>query len=366
MGRRVDRDEVLARTDLAGLLDELCGPREGSGHRARWHCPMPDHPDEHPSVTVSQDRRGTQRWHCWSQGHSGTAIDALVAGRGMSVGDAFEELAQRSGVVGDRPLARRVTRSEPPPRFTRLAAAVLGYVAICESTLFEPAGQRVLEYLVDVRGLDSDVLRANRVGADPGNLRMSRQAGLTKGAPRAVFPALDHERQVTYFQARPIDTIPGRPKYLNPSGEYGRNPGHGWTVPGRGGDAEPIVICEGFPDAYIANSAGYTAVAVLGTGNATDALAERLAPRLRGRPVLLALDGDDAGRLATQHLRVGFERCGIMVVEFPLPPGTDLNSWVQSARQVPDLGRSARPIAQQPIAVAPAPVLAPAPVIPGP
>ena len=98
------------------------------------------------------------------------------------------------------------------------------------------------------------------------------------------------------------------------------------------------MICEGFPGAYIANGAGYDAVAVLGTANATPALAEHLASRLRTRPAILTLDGDEAGRVAANHLRIGLERCGIMVVELPLPSGTDLNSWVREARQLDHIG----------------------------
>ena len=42
------------------------------GHRTRsnraWRCPSIDHDDVHPSVTVRIDRRGIERWKCWSGG----------------------------------------------------------------------------------------------------------------------------------------------------------------------------------------------------------------------------------------------------------------------------------------------------------
>ena len=106
------------------------------------------------------------------------------------------------------------------------------------------------------------------------------------------------------------------------------------------------MICEGFPDAYIANSAGYDAVAVLGTANATPA--PRRAPRAAARDgrSILALDGDDAGRHAANSSHRSLSRRGIMVIELPLPSGTDFNSWVHKARSLPDLGRlDPRPIA---------------------
>ena len=75
--QRIDRDELLARVDLVELLTALSGTPTRDGSGARWRCPAIDHPDNHPSVTVSVDPSGTQRWKCWSGGHGGTAIDAI-------------------------------------------------------------------------------------------------------------------------------------------------------------------------------------------------------------------------------------------------------------------------------------------------
>ena len=353
---RYDRDEVLARTDLRALLDELCGPATSLGRTARWHCPVPDHADVHPSVTVSVDRRGVERWRCWSIGHGGTAIDALYYARGVNYRDAMEELARRAGSSPDEPRVRPIRRPLPPRHQVELQPAAVKYVEACERLLWEPAGQRILEYLVDERGLDPEVLRVNRVGADPGTCTLRRAGGLPKNGPGAVFPAVDAHGRLVYFQTRYLSPGPNRSKYGNPASRHGDNPRLGWTHPA-GEAKEPVVICEGFPDAYIANGAGYDAVTVLGTANATPAVAEQLAPRLRGRPAILALDGDEAGRVAANHLRAGLQRCDIMVVELPLPSGTDLNSWVREARQLPDLGPPVRPTHPPGFAGAPAPAL---------
>ena len=93
--RRFDRDEVLARVDLRALLDEFCGPAHGAGAGARWHCPVPDHDDVRPSVSVRVDRRGVDRWRCWSLGHGGTAIDVLYHVHNLSYRDAIAHLADR-------------------------------------------------------------------------------------------------------------------------------------------------------------------------------------------------------------------------------------------------------------------------------
>ena len=54
----VDRDAVLDRTDLAALATEICGDPQGRGRGARWHCPNPAHPDEHPSMGIYQGFQG--------------------------------------------------------------------------------------------------------------------------------------------------------------------------------------------------------------------------------------------------------------------------------------------------------------------
>ena len=62
--------DVLARTDLAQLLDQLATPATHNIRGRRWHCPMPDHDDQHASVTLHTDHRGHERWRCWSGDHT--------------------------------------------------------------------------------------------------------------------------------------------------------------------------------------------------------------------------------------------------------------------------------------------------------
>ena len=353
---RYDREELLARTDLRALLDELCGPATALGRTARWRCPEPDHDDAHPSVTVTTDRRGVERWRCWSGGHGGTAIDAIHAVHRIGNREAILELARRSGLQPDQPNVRRTVALPPPREPVPLHPNVIRYVEACEQLLWKPIGRPVLDYLTNDRGLDGDVLRVNRVGADPGASRLQRASGLPRGGPGAVFPALTGDGEITYLQTRYIDPSEHRSKYGNPTSRLGDNPRHGWTQP-VGSPKEPVVICEGFPDALTANSAGYTAVAVLGALNATPVLAERIATRIGSRPVIVALDGDDAGRSASLILTGALARHGMMVVELPLPSGADLNSWVHTARQVPELGPTLRPTPMPDIAVVPTPAM---------
>ena len=85
--------EVLDRTDLAALLDELTQPAGRLGPGRRWHCPLPDHDDHHASVTMFRDRHGHERWRCWSADHRGDAIDLVTITQGSTRADAIDWLA---------------------------------------------------------------------------------------------------------------------------------------------------------------------------------------------------------------------------------------------------------------------------------
>jgi hypothetical protein len=249
----IDRYDLLRRTDLAALLDELSpAPATRLGSSARWRCIDAGHDDQHPSITMFVDRRGVQRWKCWSGGHGGTAIDALLVARGGSITEALAELEHRAGRAPD------VTRSRPLPSWTpaavetrtELDAALLDYVAACERILWQPAGRKVLDYLVNERGLAPDALKANHVGADPGPSVLRRAAGLPRGGTAAVLPALDLQGKVAYVQARYLEPVEGRPKYDNPASRLAANPRIGWvrpatlstmTCPGHRRDRDPML-----------------------------------------------------------------------------------------------------------------------------
>src|SRR5262245_19378329 len=98
MQHRWDLEEVLARTDLAALLDRYATPAAHSLRGRRWHCPDPHHVDRNPSVTMQADHRGHERWRCWSnRDHSGDAIDLLRVALGLDHRGALDILAGYAG-----------------------------------------------------------------------------------------------------------------------------------------------------------------------------------------------------------------------------------------------------------------------------
>jgi DNA primase len=338
--RRPDLADMLAAIDLRVLLDELTQTAASPGER-RWHCPLADHDDRHPSVTMFTDRRGHQRWRCWSgdDTHRGDAIDLVTVTQHLTRSEAITWLATRHHLDLDQP---GDARPRTPPRepasvpTTSLSSVVVDYARRCADLLWTPSGEPVREWLHQ-RCFDDEILRANHVGADPGYRQLPRRYGLPKGtSPAATFPAQDASGAVTYVQTRYLD--PGdRPKYDNPAARLGPNPRIAWTrVPAASTPrAGVLIVCEGIPDALTAAQAGYRAVALLGSHAANEHTADRVADHARRHhlAIVAVVDPDPAGRAAGQRLMHHLAARGRHLHIVEPATGTDLNHWAQQNPQ---------------------------------
>ena len=324
-------DEILARTDLAALLDDYAQPDQ---RPRRWHCPLPDHGDTHASVTMHRDQRGHERWRCWSgdDRHRGDAIDLIQAVRGGTRVEAIDELASRAGMHPDRelpPIPER--RPTVPPPATVLDERVVGYATVCSRLLWSPLGAQVRDWL-HARGLHDDVLRHNLVGADPGRERLRRARGIPYGAGvGATFPALDRSGQIRYVQTRALEPRPGYGKYDNPAASLAPNPRLTWAQPPHLRHPDQLVVCEGIPDALVAAQAGYQAVGLLGTNALDPTVAARIA-NIATRDQLdisIIVDVDDhgIGRHLGQQLACHLDDHGLAARIIEPPEGHDLTTW---------------------------------------
>lgn len=362
-GGGVDRDDVLARVDLEQLLDHLTGPAD---QRRRWHCPERDHPDEHPSVTVRVNADGTQRWRCWSGDHGGTAIDAVIAAHGSDVATALRWLAAHHTnlpAIDRPPTAPVATPGHPDP-------ALAVYVERAARLLWTPAGAAQRDWLHE-RGLEADVLRANRVGADPGRRHLPRPRGMPGGWPAVIYPALDAAGGVTYLQARYLHPPANRSKYDNPSARLAANPRLAWTVPThppqRGGG---LVVCEGVCDALVATQDGFRSVAVLGAAYPDGRVADGITatvnadPTLRDGTIDVCFDNDAAGRAGATRLVELLADRHLAATAVTPPDGLDVTEWALHDRMW-STAVTCRTPPPPPPRPPPTPPTPPAPVDPG-
>ena len=349
----LDRDRIVEATDLAALADELLGPRRGTTRSGTWPCPSPNHAQtgRTPPVSIYRAGSGEERWHCHGCGIGGSAIDLVMAARGVAVRDALDELAARVGIR--EPLAAdHVLRRPPAPRPATAAGEERGdpeglaaFVDRCAKRLWCPEGRVVLRWLTEARGLPEDVLQANRIGADPGRGGQERPDGMPAAGWAAVLPVHDDGRAV-FAQLRSIRPLPGRPRYLHAAGRVAPNPRVGMYEP-----ADPVgqcvIVTEGVLDALSANAAGFRAAAVLGaalagvgSGHGGDAVADRLVQRRA--PLVVAFDADDAGERAGKLLAALVRERGTRVTRLHVPRvANDLNTWMRRSPEWQQTFRSA-------------------------
>lgn len=88
---------------------------------------------------------------------------------------------------------------------------------------------------------------------------------------------------------------------------------------------EKILICEGFMDTIIASQLGFNAGGVLGTGLWKDNFLDKVR---QTKEILVALDGDDAGRAGTQRIIESLSKIPSVVKKIiTLPEGKDINDY---------------------------------------
>ena len=292
-----DRNDVLSRTRLPDLCDEILGPRRGRGPSASWPCPDPGHgpqTGQTPPVTVFQTRGGTERWRCHACGAGGTAVDLVMRTDGIGFREALDRLGRRIGAP--EAILAQVVPLRPPAPSSVDQGGLPGPRCLRQLLRSMAVGSRrtSLPQVPPRRGLADDVLRANRVGADPGPRAIPRADGLPRGAgpPSCCRCSTTAAEPLTFRPATssPVPAEvrqPGQPARARiPSSRRGAPP-----RPRRTGDV--ALVCEGIPDALTAAQAGWRSVAVLGAGLPDERVARgghRTVPerdagrRLRQRP----------------------------------------------------------------------------------
>jgi len=138
--------EILARVDLASLVDRYAGQKRRVGARATYRCPSPDHDDHHPSFTVEAGR-----WRCWSAcARSGDAIDLLMWLGRVDKGTAVECLAEMVGLgrPAKAPTQSPTTQALPAEAAERLLGQFLSERGWCPET----AAELALQVVTDQRG----------------------------------------------------------------------------------------------------------------------------------------------------------------------------------------------------------------------
>ena len=307
--------EVRERTDIVELVGSYVALKK-AGRSYKGLCPF--HQEKTPSFVVFPE---SQNFHCFGCGKGGDVLTFYMQVERVEFREALQELARRAGVelstvptVAPEVDAHRNRLIE----LNELAAVFFANV-LTNSQAGEPG-----RALIEKRGLSPQVVQqfglgfaldrwdalhsylAHR-GIDP---QLAVEAGLLserKGGDgyydrfrnRLMFPIRNRDGRTVGFGARALGDE--QPKYLNSAQSaifdksslvYGLDLAQAAIRA-----ADQVVIVEGYMDAIAAHQFGYAnVVAAMGTA-VTEAQIGQV--KRLSKHIVLALDADNAGQLAT-------------------------------------------------------------------
>lgn len=276
------------------LLDRLGAVRQ---QHDGWLAHCPSHSDSQPSLRIAVTPAGKALVKCRAGCDTASVLD--------KVGLTFADL---SGLTDIDTVTVAGERNAPLPVAT--IAALRAQLDAYDGLTAEAA-----EYALRRFGVDA--ASAQRLGLGT--------ALDLPGGPRLVVPFCNPEGVALGFQARALDPQ-AKIRWYGP-----RNPEKGsWSRLGffHGGSGwHEVIVCEGPSDALTAAAAGYDAIAVRGAALAGDELAREILAWTDGRALVLAGDGDTAGRSFSATLASTLTDLGATVRVLDMPDGLDLTDW---------------------------------------
>jgi len=315
---------------------------KSAGGAYKGLCPF--HEEKSPSFMI---QKGESHYHCFGCGAHGDAIAFLMSYMKMSFVEAIETLAERFQVSLEQ-VEWDKEKSGPGKKQLRealqLATDFYHYYL-----LHTDEGHQALKYLYE-RGLDLDFIRLFKIGFSPkkgmifGQLmkkekvtaEILEKTGLIKTlangkkkvffSDRIMFPIQDALGHIIGFSGRKVKEETFGPKYINtPETTLFKKSRtlYGLSFSRRRIAKEKrAIIVEGQIDALRLIQEGFD-LAVAGQGTAFGEEHVKVLSELGVSHVYLALDGDEAGRVAASKIGHLFQKEGIEVSVAKLPPGSD-------------------------------------------
>ncbi len=340
VGRDDAVEQVREATDIVQLVGETVALRR-TGSNMVGLCPF--HSEKTPSFTISP---GRQVFHCFGCGAGGDVFHFVMQAEGLTFPDALRRLADRAGItLPERGQGDQGERA-------RLAEVLERATLLYEKCLAHPTMGATGRQYLEGRGITPETARLFRLGFAPDAWdTLSRRAGdqldrlvavglavrhdngrvYDRFRDRLVFPVLDSGGRVIGHGARAMGGEAPGAKYLNSpeTSLYHKGKvlyGLPFVLQALREAAEAVLV-EGYTDLIGLYQAGVkNVVAACGTAftpQHADALQRQV------RRVVLAYDGDSAGRTATQRTAGILLDRGFQVRVARFPDGDDPDSFVR-------------------------------------
>ena len=316
-----------------------------SGATYKALCPF--HEEKTPSFLI---RRGDTHYHCFGCGAHGDAIGFLMTHLKISFVEAAEMLAERFQVALER--SDNSQESGTRVKKTVLKEALEKACQIYHFLLLHSKeGHSALHYLFE-RGIDLQFIQLFRIGYAPAGQEtllkillslgyghdVLEAAGLIgkKGRDffheRITFPICDVFGSVIGFSARKYKEVTFGGKYINTAETLLFKKSHilfGLSYSRqRIAKERKALIVEGQIDALRLIYLGFN-YTVAGQGTAFGEEHAKELIHLGVTQVFLALDGDDAGEIASVKIGNIFQKKGIGISVVKLPKGKDPDSFLR-------------------------------------
>lgn len=299
---RDDRHEILCGVDLPTLAAEL---GLGTSRPDKWTCPNPTHAQSGQTPPCSIEAHGPDGygvWHCFGCGAGGSAVDMLVAARGLSVGEAFETLR----------------RAASTPEFRAQPRHELAAITTPKSRKKKPTPLDIYADRVDAPGVVEAYVASRRW--DPRMIhRYNLFAVKTSSGHIRVRHTYRYHHTPIWYQDRAVDPTDKGPKWLSPKGvpqaPYAYDLLLQPAAPG------PCWVCEGPADLITKGHVGNPDTAAIGIPGTAGVL--RWAEYWEDREIVICTDADAAGDACADEILTVRPDAKRMRP----PEGHDLTSW---------------------------------------
>jgi DNA primase len=325
-------DEIKARLDIIELIDNAVQLKK-TGRNYKGLCPF--HNEKTPSFVVFPD---SQNWRCFGAcGEGGDIFTFIMKREGWDFPETLRYLADKAGVEIEEITPQQTQVYEAHDRLRSLLVDAAHFFT--QRLLQSPDAGHARQY-VEKRGLSAETIEAFSIGYAPNSWEATSHYLVDLGySPQEVIDAglvvtkddgSSHDRfrdrlmiaisdvrgKVVGFGARALSSE-ATPKYLNsPQNALfdKSNLLFGLDRARRSiREGETAVIVEGYMDVMQAHQAGFTnVIAQMGTALTEQQL--KLISRYASR-LILALDPDTAGQMATDRGREVIERASKAAAE---------------------------------------------------
>lgn len=295
---------------------------KGINIRRRFSCLNPNHDDRNPSMQYYQK---DNKVHCFGCGADYSLIDLLMIEHNVDVAEAFDiarwKYGERNKKITNQSEnnAIQINSNESTKSKTNAILPVnLNFTIETFNAHFEAKKTNQLKHFLD-RGISESIAAAYRLGYVREFNDMFFENDIYKSKNRKqrlynyIIPFIDNDDKCNYFIAELSDRTQQdeyTPKYIKITNLNGTFPAQLLNERYLKEDTpEYIYITEGVYDALSFETVGHFAIGLIGTSH------HRLIDLCKSyRPnthLILSLDNDDAGQIATKRIIIELDKIGI-------------------------------------------------------